>query len=699
MFSTDDTATRDPQQLVGRCAASHKQCARAVEVCELVVESSCAIIRAMLRHLLLFFIPAFLVALLVVFLASRSTVRHTATGVVRDFETDAPLAGVALSAGAAHTTTNARGEYTMQFIRGQVAVFAIIEGYQPAQQELNGDDLAGRTYTLDFDLIPNHVAGYVLDAETNQTLPNAAVRVGESNFSTDARGAFQFRAVKKGTPISVTLSGYKTTTFTYNGQSPFNISLSPAGAMVTVMDAAGKPVPNAQVQGGDQAATTDTQGRATLRRLPTGTSIRVTAVGYETVTAPFSGADLQLTLRATSLDGVVTDAATGKPISNTLVYLGTTILTTNAQGAYHSDTYPAQGTLLFKAPGYRRGQVDIAGGGRRDAKLQPFQARGIHVPFGMTPQKIKEEFNLIKNTELNTIVVDVKSEKGFIAWESQMQLAKDIQATYLGGTHPRQVVENCRAGNVYCIARIPVFQDTRLANRRPDLALRYPDGRVFADNSESAWTNATNSAVWDYNLGLAKEVAAFGFDEIQFDYVRFPGTKADGLYVGALATEEGRVAAVTGFLARAQKELRPTGIFLSADVFGLTTAVDDDQRIGQRLRDLTPYLDYVSPMVYPDTWTEASYLLSRGLAIKNCTEANRCPYDVIFNSSKRAAEKTSVRVRPWLQAYPGKGNFGLAEFRLQKKAAEDAGSAGWLFWSAVGTYDAKIFGPPEKAGQ
>ena len=99
-------------------------------------------------------------------------------------------------------------------------------------------------------------------------------------------------------------------------------------------------------------------------------------------------------------------------------------------------------------------------------------------------------------------------------------------------------------------------------------------------------------------------------------------------------------------------------------------------------------------MVYPDVWNDAAVLLAHGLQIDNCTVAVRCPYDVIYNSYKRAAEKTTAKVRLWLQAYSGRGNFGVNEYKIQKKAAEEAGSVGWMFWSGTGTYDAKTFGPP-----
>jgi len=116
--------------------------------------------------------------------------------------------------------------------------------------------------------------------------------------------------------------------------------------------------------------------------------------------------------------------------------------------------------------------------------------------------------------------------------------------------------------NIYCIARMPVFQDTLLATMRPNYAIKSPNGAVFMENGGTAWVSAYNTDVWNYNIALAKEIVAMGFDEIQWDYVRFPGQA--NVFLGPGNSEEARIAAVNGFLARAQKELRPTGVFLSA---------------------------------------------------------------------------------------------------------------------------------------
>lgn len=628
----------------------------------------------------------------------RATEWRYLGGVVRDADTRAPLAGVEMVAGDFRTITNERGEYSLGFTRGQWVLDVSRDGYVPLQFQLNGTDLLTSTWSEDIELTANRVVGYILDAETNRALANIAVHAGDRTVNANQVGAYELRAIKPGTIISVSVEGYNPATFTFDGQPYLNVALTPSATTVVVADPTGRVIPNARVQVGDVTMTTDAQGRAVLSRVIPGTDLRVSAAGFENAaaTAGANGSEVRVALRPSALEGTITDAVTGKPISNTLVYLGNTSVATNGKGAYRFDNVPLKATVTIKASGYAKTTLDVSGASRRDVKLQPFRVKGIHIPFGMPADQVFAAMDMIAKTELNAMILDVKAEKGRVGWDSQVPLAKEVQSPYLKWMDLRDVVARCRADRIYCIARMPVFQDTLLATTRPDLALRFPNGTAYEDNNSSAWTNAANTTVWDYNIALAKEVVALGFDEIQFDYIRFPG-KVDGLYTGTLATEEGRIAAITGFLARAQKELRPTGVFISADVFGLTTATNDEQYTGQRLRDLGGYVDYISPMVYPDVWNDAGYLLSNGLGIANCTVAVRCPYDVIYNSYKKAVEKTTggAQVRLWLQAYAGRGNFGVTEYKLQKKAAEDAANVGWMFWNGAGTYSASTFAPKQ----
>ncbi len=616
-------------------------------------------------------------------------------GIVRDADTRAPLADASIAIAGNAAPTDAAGRYRLAIPRGKHTLTASAAGYAPAQSSINGEELFKRTFAIDFELAPNQVSGVVRDAETQQPLAFAQVIVGDKVFDVDGKGAFHLRGVKTGWIIAAKFPGYQSTTLTLDGAArEIAVALVPNTFTLTLTDQYTRaPIANAFVQIGAQNIATNAHGGATARRVAPNAAIRASAPGYDAAHATASGDALALTLRPNTLAGIISDAATNQPLSGALIYLGNQIAATNAQGAYHFDNAPAKATLAVKAPGYRRAQIEISQTTRTDVKLPAFQAKGIHIPMGLTNERVLELIDMINKTELNAVVIDVKSERGRLAWESQVPLAKEIGASSGRTFELKTVLERCRAHNIYCIGRLAVFQDTLLASERSALALRYPNGKTFFENASAGWTNPLNADVWDYNIALAKEVSALGLDEIQFDYIRFPGFQP-GLYAGANASEEARVAAISGFLSRAQKEFRATSVFISADVFGLTTATDDDQYTGQRLKDLGPYLDYVSPMVYPDTWTDAAYLMTHGLGIRNCRDAVQCPYDIIFNSYKRAAEKTNTRVRLWLQAYAGRGDYGIAQYKTQKKAAQDAGSVGWLFWNGQGNYDVRMFAAP-----
>jgi hypothetical protein len=237
---------------------------------------------------------------------------------------------------------------------------------------------------------------------------------------------------------------------------------------------------------------------------------------------------------------------------------------------------------------------------------------------------------------------------------------------------------------LYCIARMVIFKDSRLGRARPELALHYQDGSVYNAGNE-IWMNPEKKEIWDYDLALAKELSGIGFDEVQFDYIRYPGNPTP-LEFG---TTESRLEAIRQFLEAAAQTFKPLPAFFSGDVFGLTLATEDEQGIGQRLEIDAPYFDYISPMMYPSTWHYAINLWGTGFGIKNCVNAYDCPYDIIRYGTVTARKRinsTWTLIRPWLQAYRDAG-FGSPQYILQKQGAEDADSAGWLFWNNQGIYD------------
>jgi hypothetical protein len=288
---------------------------------------------------------------------------------------------------------------------------------------------------------------------------------------------------------------------------------------------------------------------------------------------------------------------------------------------------------------------------------------------------------------MNAVVFDVKEDPGYILWDSQVPLAKQIGAYLPRSYTANDQVETCRVYKLYCIARVTVFKDVLLAQERPDLALHNAAGGLLYENA-AYWTNPAEIEVQDYHIELAQELAAMGFDEIQYDYIRYPGTQ------NVLASEYGdpsyRVGVLEDFLTRSADALRPTRAFFSGDVFGLTTAIDDEQGIGQVWENIAPPFDYISPMMYPSTWRYATNLWGLEFGITNCSDAYVCAYEIMRYGTLKAQERTHnewTLVRPWLQAY----QMSLADMLKQAQGSDDADSAGYLFWNNAGVYPDGLF--------
>jgi hypothetical protein len=208
------------------------------------------------------------------------------------------------------------------------------------------------------------------------------------------------------------------------------------------------------------------------------------------------------------------------------------------------------------------------------------------------------------------------------------------------------------------------------------------NGEIWRDRENLSWVDPFNKEVWDYNINIAIEAAKYGFDEIQFDYIRFPD--ALGLRFSMPNTEENRVKAITGFLMEARRRLFPHNVFLSADIFGYVCWNRNDTDIGQRLEDLAPHLDYICPMLYPSGF-------QYGIPGYRNPVANS--YEIIYLSLKRAQERTglpSYRFRPWLQAFRDyafdRRYFNDKEILGEVKAAEGFGSHGWMLWNPRNNY-------------
>lgn len=586
-----------------------------------------------------------LVALLLIGLALGTAYFNTKTlqGTITEAQ-GAPIPQAALTLAGRSTFSDDKGYFAIQFPRGDWELRAFANGFQPTAQPIAASDFWNQQFTTRVTLQPQAWHGQIVTAD-GKPIPNLNLGLDGQTLITDANGEFVAAGVRNGATLKLTAPGYRPVTLTLQNTAnnsatvtttadqPTRIQLAPAEPAVTL-----KPAP-------------------------------------------------------TTLQGRILDSSTNNPVPNALVLLagkdGSIVAArpADANGVFALDDISRVATLYLKKPGYRLGAFDIQAGGQQTYTLAPFQAKGIHLYYGIPRADAERVLDQLKNTEMNAVVFDVKEAPGYLLWDSRVPLAKQIGAYAPRSYTAPDMVAACRAYKLYCIARVTVMKDTLLARNRPDLALRNAGGGLLYENS-AYWTNPAKKEVQDYATALALELAAMGFDEIQFDYIRFPGTT--NVLGSQFGSANYRVTTIQSFLARAADALRPTPAFFSGDVFGLTTAITDEQGIGQIWEQLAPTLDYISPMLYPSTWRYATNLWGAGFGIKNCSDAYVCPYDIIRYGTEKARQRTPnhwTLVRPWIQAY----GMDLDSMLAQAKGADDANSQGYLFWNNQGIYPDGLF--------
>ncbi|MEK7553059.1 MAG: putative glycoside hydrolase [Patescibacteria group bacterium] len=301
-----------------------------------------------------------------------------------------------------------------------------------------------------------------------------------------------------------------------------------------------------------------------------------------------------------------------------------------------------------------------------------------------TPARREALVKLIDETELNAVVIDIKDYTGRIAFavtDPVLTGAVEVRIK-----DPQEFIRELHEKNIYVIGRISVFQDSYLAKKRPDLAVhRQSDGGIWLDRKGIAWLEAGASEVWDYVVRLAREAHALGFDELNFDYIRFPsdGNMRDVVYRFMDQKTETRAAVLERFFRYLNEQLADLNLPLSADLFGLTTTAKDDLGIGQMMIAAAPHFDYLSPMVYP------SHFASGFLNYENPAAH---PYEVVKHTMTEASERllaassTPLKLRPWLQDFDLGADYTAELVRAQIQATTDAGLDSWMLWSPSNNY-------------
>lgn len=323
---------------------------------------------------------------------------------------------------------------------------------------------------------------------------------------------------------------------------------------------------------------------------------------------------------------------------------------------------------------------------------EPVKVKGIYVSGPVAGiDKMDELIDLVDSTELNAMVIDIKNDEGKVTYKMQSDLVQELETSVRYIPDISALVEKCKQENIYLIARIVAFRDPYLAEKKPEWAVHTKGGEIFRDQNGMAWINPYEREVWDYLVEIASQAAADGFDEVQFDYIRFStDLGAEEVDYGPKAAETDKVEIITQFTEYLYEKLVPQGVYVAADVFGTVIDNKTDQKIvGQEYTAMAQHLDYICPMVYPSHYHNGAY----GLEVPDAD-----PYATVYAAASSSVreletvpEEKRAHVRLWLQSFTagwiqGHISYGPQQIREQIKGVYDAGYEEWILWNAAVNY-------------
>ena len=317
----------------------------------------------------------------------------------------------------------------------------------------------------------------------------------------------------------------------------------------------------------------------------------------------------------------------------------------------------------------------------------PAPLRGIYMTSWVagTPSIRQKVVTLIRDTEVNALVIDVKDYSGMIAFDTDDSYinsfgSEDVRIRDLG-----EFIQALHEEDIYTIARISVFQDPYFTKHRPQFAVYRKDGStIWKDRKGLSWVDPASREMWEYIVTVAKASEKIGFDELNFDYVRFPsdGNMSDISYPvwdGVVPKSD----VIAEFFAYLDKELEELNVPISVDLFGFVTTNTDDLNIGQVLEKAAPHVDYIAPMVYPSHYPPNYDGFANPAAH---------PYEIVFEAmteaSRRltAASSSPAKLRPWLQDFDLGATYTADMIQKEHQAVYDAGLDSWMMWDPKNVY-------------
>ena len=315
---------------------------------------------------------------------------------------------------------------------------------------------------------------------------------------------------------------------------------------------------------------------------------------------------------------------------------------------------------------------------QREKKYLPKVVKAVYSTMytASEEKQLEHLLDIINKTELNAVVVDVKDSDGRLIFDTI-----DIW----------KITAKLKEHDVYIIGRVVAFQDNGAAKDRPQTVLKNKSGTIWRDRAGFAWVDPASKEGWEYLMSVSKQALDVGFDEINYDYIRFPseGALNSAVYPAwnASTTKSATIKSFAAYAKKTLKEHNPDAL-VSIDIFGYTFLRNDDLGIGQKLEELIDEFDFVYPMVYP------SHYASGNFGFQNPAQH---PYEVIkgtiesgFEQLGGGAEQAKSKIRPWLQAFDMGAKYTPDMMEAQIKAVSDSfgeKSSGWLLWDPNNRYN------------
>jgi hypothetical protein len=560
--------------------------------------------------------------------------------------------------------------------------------------------------------VPRALRGRVLDKSTSTPLEGVEVIAGGILTVTTTDGSFYFDDVPKWSKLTASSQGYDTVETDTGVVTELDVLMRPNTVTGRVTDSStGEPLANVLVklvlpQAPPAPAPPITETAPVTGTVePTATVSTTTGtMGYgKLIAAPaqVEGPVLQTTVTATAVVTATpappTATPTPKPIPPTGE--GFVAVYTDENGSYFFKDVPEGATLTFKMPGYKLTRLPAGDAAKKDMALEQFRVEAIYLTANVaaSPDLLDELLEFVSKSRINAVVVNVQNDASEWVYDTKNPDVLAAKNTDIFLPDMGALVQKLKARGLYTIARVVTFQQKTMVDARPDWSvLSDVTGKPWKGGyvGQQKWLDASNPAVQDHLVAMTNEVLSLGFDEIQYDYVRFPSDPAPSepgeMVFSRPLTDTTKTLALQEFLKKAKNTIDPTDAFMSIDVFGYSLWPDREEGpilglIGQVMESMIPYTDYVCPMIYPSHFSPGE---------QGCDTPAACAYELVRKSGEFAAERFKgqrAKYRPWLQDfdwppvdYTSPGTRKVAD---QIRACRETNCWGWQWWDPANVYE------------